>query len=135
MTRVVFDTNVYVSALRTRQGRGEEALTGAIDRRFELFVSVPILAEMSRILEEKFDWDREKVEAAVRFASTVAKVVRPTNKLALLDDEPDNRILECAVASVADTIVTGDRHLLRLHSWNDIAVLTLADFLGRCAKG
>jgi predicted nucleic acid-binding protein len=38
-------------------------------------------------------------------------------------DEPDNRVLECAMAGHADAIVTGDRALLALH---DTAVCVLS---------
>jgi predicted nucleic acid-binding protein len=42
---------------------------------------------------------------------------------------PDNRILECALAAGAEVIVTGDRHLLKLKKYQDIAIIRLADFL------
>jgi len=49
--------------------------------------------------------------------------------VAVLEDEPDNRILECAADAGADLIVTGDRHLLRLREFEGIAVVRLGDFL------
>ena len=52
---------------------------------------------------------------------------RPT--LVVLDDEPDNRILECAVAGPADIIVTGDRVMLNLKTYQQIRMLSLRQFL------
>jgi predicted nucleic acid-binding protein len=49
--------------------------------------------------------------------------------LAVLEDVPDNRILECAVTAEADLIVTGDRRLLSLKAFEEIAIVRLADFL------
>jgi predicted nucleic acid-binding protein len=49
--------------------------------------------------------------------------------LAVLDDVPDSRILECAVTVEADLIVTGDHHLLKLKEFEGISVVRLADFL------
>jgi predicted nucleic acid-binding protein len=46
-----------------------------------------------------------------------------------LKDEPDNRILECALLATADIIVTGDRHLLSLKRHRGIFIVRLADFL------
>jgi predicted nucleic acid-binding protein len=46
-----------------------------------------------------------------------------------LADEPDNRILECAVAAEADFIVTGDKHLLSLKHFRNISIVTLSHFL------
>jgi hypothetical protein len=46
----------------------------------------------------------------------------------IAEDEPDNRILECAVAADAAFIVTGDRHLRRL-ARRGIVILNPSDFL------
>jgi predicted nucleic acid-binding protein len=50
-------------------------------------------------------------------------------RLAVLADEPDNRIPECARESRAELIVTGDRHLLDLGSYEETAIVSLAAFL------
>jgi predicted nucleic acid-binding protein len=44
------------------------------------------------------------------------------------DDPPDNRILECAIAGQADLIVSGDRHLLKLKSYQGIPIVRPVDF-------
>ena len=44
-------------------------------------------------------------------------------------DPDDNRILECAVAGQADTIVTGDKDLIVLHPFRGIQILTVRQFL------
>jgi predicted nucleic acid-binding protein len=46
-----------------------------------------------------------------------------------VNDEPDNGILECAVAGGADVIVTGDWAMLDLGSYEGIRMLTLREFL------
>ena len=56
-------------------------------------------------------------------------VSKPTSKLRVVDDEADNRILECALDGRADLIVTGDRHLLKLRRFEGITIIRLADFL------
>jgi predicted nucleic acid-binding protein len=43
--------------------------------------------------------------------------------------EPDNRILECALAGKAEAIVTDDKKLLALTSSRSIPVLSLASCL------
>lgn len=130
MLRVVFDTNIYISAFITPGGRGEAAFLRAIKGEVALFTSVPILTEMARKLREKFGWDDEHVTVAVRHVAAAARVVKPAEKLAILADEPDNRILECAREAEAALIVTGDRHLLTLGEYEGIGMVTLAEFLG-----
>ncbi len=58
-------------------------------------------------------------------APTVVRIVR---KMTILEDVPDNRILECAVAAQADFIVTGDYYLPKLRVFEGIS-MRLADFL------
>lgn len=127
--RIVFDTNIYISAFITRGGRGEEALQRAIAGEIELFVSIPILTETAQKLREKFRWDDPHITLAVRHIAAMAQIVKPARRLTVLADEPDNRILECAMEAGAQLIVTGDRHLLDLHSYEGVNIVTLAGFL------
>jgi len=129
MTRVVFDTNIYISALITPGGRAEAAYVFALEGKIDLFTSIPILTETAKKLRDKFQWDDEKIAAAIRNISALATVRKPAKRLAILADTPDNRILECAVDAGADYIVTGDKHLLNLASYGDTKIITLADFL------
>jgi predicted nucleic acid-binding protein len=65
----------------------------------------------------------------VLYISQTATLVEPSSHLHVLQDEPDNRILECAHESQADYIVTGDRHLLDLGQYETTKVIKLAEFL------
>jgi uncharacterized protein len=132
--RVVFDTNIYISALAIPGGNAEDAYLEAIRGRFQLFTSIAILTETARVLQTKFDWAEDRTRRAIQDISETAMVLRPRPTLHLLRDEPDNRILECAIAAQADWIVTGDRHLLSLKSYADSTIVSLADFLTGLSK-
>ena len=58
-----------------------------------------------------------------------SEVVKPKERLAIIADDPDNRILECAVAGQTDFIISGDQHLLHLKNYQGIKILTPAAFL------
>jgi uncharacterized protein len=58
--RVVFDTNIYISAFVIPGGNAESAYLSAIHGNFELCTSVAILTELARKLEEKFGWENKK---------------------------------------------------------------------------
>lgn len=133
--RVVFDTNIYISAFITPGGRAESAYLRAVQREVELFTSVAILTETARKLREKFHWDDEHITGAVRHIAAAGTVVKPFAALAVLADEPDNRILECAVEAKAELIVTGDRHLLDIGTYEGITIVTLAAFLEVFTQG
>jgi len=62
--------------------------------------------------------------------SEAARVVTPAVQLdAIKEDPSDNRVLECAVSAGSDYIVSGDKDLLRLKSYDSIGILTASDFL------
>ena len=99
--RVVFDTNIYISALAIPGGNAEDAYLEAVRGTFELYTSVAILTETARVLQMKFDWAEDKAREAVQAISQVATVLRLRLTLHILKDEADNRILECAIAAQA----------------------------------
>ena len=75
--RVVFDTNIYISALAIPGGNAEDAYLEAVRGTFELYTSVAILTETARVLQLKFDWAEDKAREAVQAISQVATALRP----------------------------------------------------------
>ncbi len=59
--RVVFDTNIFVSALILPGSRAEEALARVIEGTDRLILSKPILDELLGVLARKFSRDREEL--------------------------------------------------------------------------
>ena len=127
--KAVFDTNIFVSALAFPGGRAEAALMKVIGGEVELLVSKSIIHEVLDVLSRKFDRDPEELARVAVYLADLGKVVQPKSKLAILRDEPDNRILECAVAGRADVIVTGDHAMLALSKYKAVSIVTLKDFL------
>jgi len=127
--RVVLDTNIYISALFG--GNPEEVYRGALQGRFQLVTSPTILAELARILREKFSLPEAEITAYIRQIGRHADIVRPQQRLRVLGDDADNRVLECALKGKASAIVSGDRHLLDLREYRGIPILRPVQFLGR----
>ena len=127
--RVVFDTNILVSALAFPGGQGEAALRRIIEETDPLVLSRAILDALLDVLGRKFARDAEELAHVAVFLSELAVVVAPKRRLRVVKDEPDNRILECAVAGRAEVIVTGDKALLALKRYENIRVLTLRRYL------
>jgi putative PIN family toxin of toxin-antitoxin system len=127
--KVVFDTNILVSALVFPGGRGEAALLRIVKERDQLIISKPILDELLGVLGRKFARDAEELAHAAVFISELGILVRPRKQLHVVKDDPDNRILECAIAGRADVIVTGDKALLKLRQYLDVRILGLQDYL------
>jgi putative PIN family toxin of toxin-antitoxin system len=127
--KVVFDTNVLVSALVFPGGRGEEALSRIIAERDELILSKPILDELLAVLARKFSRDTEELARVALFLADIGSMVKPRRRVAVLKDAADNRILECALAGRAQAVVTGDKALLALEEYQGVRILSLASFL------
>ena len=127
--KVVFDTNVYVSALTLPKGAAAQAFNRIVNGEFELFLSKPILNELLGVLARKFARDREELARVALFLSELATIVRPKRRLSVLDDQADNRVLECGLAGRVDTIVTGDKQMLKLGSYGDLRIITIRQFL------
>jgi putative PIN family toxin of toxin-antitoxin system len=95
----------------------------------QLLISKAIIDELLRVLAEQFSRDREQLARVAVFLADIGEMVRPRERLHVLAGEPDNRILECAIAGKADAIVTGDRALLALDVFQGIRILTLRGYL------
>ena len=128
--RVVFDTNILVSALVFPGGRGDAALRRIIAGTDQLVMSRAILDEFLDVLSRKFARDAEELAHVAVFVSELAMVVAARRRLRVVQDDRDNRILECAIAGRAEAIVTGDKALLALKNFRNIPVVTLRTYLG-----
>jgi len=129
MIRVVFDTNVYISALMFGGLPGSLLDLGLL-QSFLLVVSPALLDELDEKLQEKFEVAAEDAAIIRDKLESVAEIVRPDMVLQVITDDPDdNRVLECAVKGRADYIVTGDRHLLKLGSYDAISIVTVRQSL------
>ena len=127
--KVVFDTNIFISAFVIPGGKAEAAYFHALQKDFTLYSSVAILTETAQKLKVKFGWQQDKITSLLKAIAKVAMVIKTQPHLHLLVDEPDNRVLECAEAVGADLIVTGDKHLLFLKHFQNSNVVRLSDFL------
>jgi putative PIN family toxin of toxin-antitoxin system len=127
--RVVFDTNIFISAFVIPGSQGEKAVLRILEAQDTLLLSKEILDELLSALSMKFSRDKEEISRVAIFLSEIAEWVEPTAQISALEDEPDNRILECAVSGEADIIVTGDKEMLRLKQYQKTKVISLRVYL------
>jgi putative PIN family toxin of toxin-antitoxin system len=128
--RVVFDTNVIVSALNF-PGNERLVLELALRGRFEFYLSRFIQEEVAGVLTCKFDWDEERTAQALQGIENAATVIDPPRLPEMIEGRhADNRVLECAVAANADYVVTGDRrHLLPVGEHQGTKIINAPRFL------
>ncbi len=132
-TRVVFDTNVLVSALGW-DGKPEDCLELVFDNSIDAYSSPDIIDELSRVLEyDRLGLTPDERQSFLEIVVTEFHVVRPDPDLDIdaVDDPDDSVFLECAVSVDVDYVISGDRHLLDLTEYDGIPILTPDDFLKR----
>jgi putative PIN family toxin of toxin-antitoxin system len=135
MTRVVADTNILISAL-IFGGLPGSLLALAFLRSFQLVTSPVLLDELDETLRLKFGLSEGDADQARARLEGTALVVRPEMILKVVNDDPDDdRILECALAGEADYIVSGDKHLLKLGSYQGISIVTAREFMNAIEAG
>jgi len=123
-------SNIFISALVIPGSQAEKAVLRIIEGRDVLLLSKGILDELLTVLSTKFSRDKEEISRVAVILSETAEWVEPSERIKVLTDEPDNRILECAVSGDADAIVTGDKELLRLREYEKTKIISLKEYLG-----
>jgi putative PIN family toxin of toxin-antitoxin system len=102
----------------------------ALRGKFTLVTSSSLLDELDEKLRGKFAVSERDALAIRAKLEDSANVVEPDFELNAVPDDPDdNRVLECAVAGKAEFIVSGDRHLLRIGCYEEIAIITVRQFI------
>ena len=127
--RVVFETNIFVSAFVIPGSLAEKAILKVIEGDDILLLSKEMLDELLHVLSTKFGRDREEISRLAVILSEMVEWVRPTLRISVLNDEPDNRILECAFSGKADFIVTGDKEMLGLKEYENTKIISLKAYL------
>ena len=132
-TRVVIDTNVFVSAVLLPLSIPRRAVDKALDFGILLF-SEATMSELSQVLlREKFDGYSSRDERTL-FLSALAEAgefVVVIQRVRECRDPDDDKFLELAWNGRADLIITGDADLLALHPWREIAIVTPAEYIER----
>lgn len=133
MRQVVADSNIFVSAL-VYGAKPLEVLEMGLEREIHLLTSPDILDETLGVLRDKFRYTPEQLEESkLRIEAACYGIFRPSVKLDVVKDDPDdNKVLELAVQMADSVVVTGDTHLLKLREFQGVKILRPAEFLEEC---
>lgn len=127
--RIVCDTNILVSGILFK-GHPRRILTLVSRGDVTNCTSPALLREAEEVLlRPKFGLRSGVVSGVVALYRDTFEIVHPSRKVgAIVDDPDDNIVLEAADAASADLIVSGDKHLLDLTSWNGIRIVSPGKF-------
>ena len=128
--RVVIDTNVLISATFWT-GKPKQLLNKVRHGEVTFLTSEILLDELKEVLvreDKPFKLSEEEAERVVTEMRDLAEIVQTHSRVTVCQDEKDNRVLECAIDGGAECIITGDRHLLELESFQGVKIMTVTDF-------
>jgi putative PIN family toxin of toxin-antitoxin system len=118
--RLVLDTDVVVAGFRSDRGASRQLLLAALDRRFAMLLSVPLMLEYEAVLtrQEHLEAMGMTVAEVNSVLDALAGVIIPVALRFLwrprLRDPADEMVLETAVNGAADILVTFNMaHLAR----------------------
>jgi putative PIN family toxin of toxin-antitoxin system len=127
----VLDTNTLLSALFN-----DESVLGRALKKARTTGTLLISAE---IATEYFNvFSRPKFEKYISLETRLAFIeniisssfaITPTEHVTACRDPKDNKFLELALTANASCIISGDQDLLTLHPFNNIPIVSAADFL------
>jgi len=132
--RVVFDNNVIVSAALIKDSVPFRAFAKAINTaEIKILRSEQVLIELLRTMYKPkfsryFENSDKREELIVSFVNGSLNV-NIRHKITACRDPKDNKFLELALSGKADFIISGDQDLLVLHPFENIPVISPADFL------
>lgn len=132
--RAVADTNTVVSGFLWK-GAPRALLDAARARRITLYTSAELLAELTEVLPrpkfaKRVAASRMSAERlARRYARLAIRVTPAEIKLTVLGDPEDDAVLACALAAGADLIVSGDKRLRNLKTYQGMRIVGAAEAL------
>ncbi len=133
--RVVVDTNVIISALISPCGAPGQIIAAWHRRQIAVVMSDAMLVEVREAVHyprvrRRIPLSDEELATVLDELESATNVLDEPAHVAVLIRDPDDAIfVEAAVAGGADYIVTGDRDLLELASYEGIRIVTPADFV------
>jgi putative PIN family toxin of toxin-antitoxin system len=130
VTRVVVDTNVFVSSFFG--GNPRKIVDIWKSGQVTICLSKPIIDEYVEVLQRLgLQNERELGELLNLFARGFHVLFSAnTPELHLVNEDPDDdKFIECAVALKADFVISGDKNLIAIQDYMSIRIVTPKEFL------
>ncbi len=130
---IVFDASTLVSAALKVNSIPELALLRAVTEPNRLILSQDVESECREVIfRPKFDRfvSVERRRLILDILVMAAERIEPAEVVRECRDPKDDKYLALAAAGRADVIVSSDaHHLLPMHPWRGISILSAGDFL------
>lgn len=131
MQKIILDTNVIVSSL-IQKNYPYLIVDHCIDGNAIICISSPIIQEYLEVISRpkfsKFPDFKTNADFLIARLSEISEIYDPKEKLKIVKDDPDNRLLELADISKADFIITGNTNDFKMKIYNKTRIVTPKEF-------
>lgn len=124
--KIVLDTNVLIDGLKDDHSYQKRIIDEVIAGNIEAFANKQTLQENKLLMKQLIDTPEYEREIDKLFAQI--NFVDRGKRLRVVRDDEDNKILESAVESNSDYLITSDNDLLRLGKYKDVKIVSPAQF-------
>ena len=130
--RIVLDTNVFISGIFF-SGPPSQILKAWGNQSFQMVLSQQILDEYQRVAEDlSSKFPTIDILPIIELVTIHGQFINTHGfDIAVCEDPDDDKFIECAVASKCKTIVSGDKHILKLTGYQGITVLNPRNFVDK----
>ena len=131
MIRALLDTNVLISSIFWK-GSPRKVVDAASSFKFEALISIFILQEIERVLlRPPFLLPPIRIQQILRDILSYKKNINEKilKRKITVRDLQDQKILEAAIGSKAQFLITGDNDLLVLKNIQNLTIISPSDFL------
>lgn len=134
MQKIILDTNVIVSSL-IQKNYPYLIVDYCIDGNAIICLSNEIIKEYLEVLGRpkfaRFTDFKTNANFLITRLSEISEIYNPIEKLNIIKDEPDNRLLELAEVSKADFIITGNTNDFTMETYNKTKIVSPKDYWER----
>lgn len=132
--KIVIDTNVVISGIFFK-GYPRKVIEAIDDNKFEVYATTEIVAEYKEIVSEMISRKQGNLDYTILdyFISRLNFVAKKS-KVKVCRDPDDDKFINCALDSKSLYIVSGDKDLLVIGKYEDIEIITAAQFCEKYLK-
>ncbi len=128
--RIVIDTNLVASAIFFG-GKPAELLKLVLLRHQVLALATAEIIEeyqatINYLLEK---YKGKKLNFTLLPLVSAMEIINSTSKVAICRDSDDDKFISCAIDGKCSYVVSGDKDLLTLKKYQNIQIVTVANFL------
>jgi putative PIN family toxin of toxin-antitoxin system len=124
--KIVLDTNVLIDGLRDENSYQKRIIDEVIAGNIEAYANRETLQENRLMIKQLIDNPEYEKDLNTLFSQINYVVNR--RRINVVRDDEDNKILESAVESGAEFLVTSDNDLLRIGKYQNVKMVNPAEF-------